>query len=130
MGYIALPLSDNPGDTSPERLLKPYLEALFSLAIDKSKPVNPLFIAFYLEKQRSLPTEHTSESSNETKAYLVPAPLPFTHLPDFSDVATDTAEQTFIEATKILRTIRNLDDEEAVTFWSPLPVDVEEDAEW
>jgi hypothetical protein len=129
--YIALPLADDLEDTAPEDLLKPYLEALFSLAIDRSRPITPLFTAFYLEKQRLSSNEQNSESSNKSKTYLVPAVLPFTPLPDFPDVATNMAERTFIEATKILRTIRKLeDDEEGITFWPPLSRDEEDDVEW
>jgi len=63
------------------------------------------------------------------QTYLVPSPLPFAPLPDLADIATNIAERTFMEAVKVLRTFRELDEED-VAFWPPLPRDEDDDPEW
>jgi hypothetical protein len=63
------------------------------------------------------------------QTYLIPSPLAFAPLPDLADLATNIAERTFMEAVRILRTFRTLDEEDIV-FWPPLPTDDEDDAEW
>lgn len=64
------------------------------------------------------------------QTYLVPSPLPFTPLPDLADLATNIAEQTFMEAVRVLRTFKELDEEDVITFWPPLPRDEDDDPEW
>jgi hypothetical protein len=44
-------------------------------------------------------------------------------------MATNIAERTFMEAVRVLRTFRELDEED-VAFWPPLPRDEDNDPEW
>ncbi|KAF4619215.1 hypothetical protein D9613_005473 [Agrocybe pediades] len=129
--YISLPVDTMPDDSiSAETLLKPYLDALMSLPVDPLKsPIQPLFTTFYLETIPASPTPTTPSSGT----YIVPAPLSAVPLPDVPDEATLIAEQTFTEASKILRHFKKTNDssEEEIPFWPPLPVDdEEEDNEW
>jgi len=62
------------------------------------------------------------------QTYIVPSPLPFAPLPDLADIATNIAERTFMEAVRVLRTFKGLDED--VAFWPPLPRDEDDDPEW
>lgn len=93
---------------------------------------------FYLqtpEKPLTSMTEPTLPEGLPTSftTYLVPAPLPIASLPDLPDQATLIAEATFRDASKILRKLNSVDedDEDDMLFWPPLPRDDEEDdTEW
>ncbi|KAF9535076.1 GDP dissociation inhibitor-domain-containing protein [Crepidotus variabilis] len=129
--YIGLPLGEEP-ETSPEDVLKPYLDVVLSLSVNSSIPsIQPLFTAHYFEKPPSFLSPERSSSSQAT--CLIPPPLQFAPLPDFADVATEHAERTYGKAVEYLRIIRTLegDEEEEVAFWPPLPIDPnDEDDEW
>ena len=134
LAYIALPLDQILDDTtSPEALLKPYLDSLLSLSIDPSKaPIAPLFTTFYVENipLPLAPSTTVPEGPEGKMAYLIPPPLPLTALPELADVAANTAEQAFMEAIKILQSIKKSDEEGEIVFWPPLPKDGEEEVEW
>ncbi|KAF8974379.1 GDP dissociation inhibitor-domain-containing protein [Flammula alnicola] len=138
--YITLPLASTPEESvTPEILLRPYLDALLLLSVDPSKsPIKPLFTAFYLENP-AIPFPPSGEKSaveeisNTSSTYIIPATLPIAPLPDIPDEAAVIAENTFMEAAKILRKINppNEDEEEAIVFWPPLPADDDDDdSEW
>jgi len=133
LAYIALPLDQIPdASTSPEVLLKPYLDSLLSLSIDPSKaPIAPLFTAFYIENVPPplAPSTTVPEGPERKETYLIPPPLPLAALPELADVAANTAERAFMEAMKILHLIKKSDEEGEIVFWPPLPRD-EEDVEW
>ncbi|KAF5321195.1 hypothetical protein D9619_000865 [Psilocybe cf. subviscida] len=140
--YFALPLPTIPDESvSPETLLRPYLDALLSLA--SSPPLTPLFTAFYLEVPKSArqvtpdvqsapaPSSSTTAATN-LDTYFVPPSLTAASLPDTPDQATYIAEATFQEAVKALRSLapsNDGDEEEPVVFWPSLPVE-EDDDEW
>jgi len=139
--YITLPLTEEPEESiSPETLLKPYLDALLSLTVDRARPpIEPLFTTFYLERPgSSLPTPSNVDASTGNgiggSTYIVPAASPFSALPDLPDDAAGLAEGTFMEAVKVLRKYRRLEGEEdgdEVTFWPPLQAEEnDDDDEW
>ena len=133
--YIMLPLESQPEkSSSPESLLRPYLEALLNLAVDPSTaPIKPLFTTFYFEHP-ALPLNNpgTEHSSN----YLVPSAIPFaTSFPDMPDYAAVIAESTFKEAIKVLqetRLAKGNEQEGDIPFWPPLENDDDDDddMEW
>ena|SRR6266545_2853847 len=129
--YIALPLDQIPDDsTSPEALLKPYLDTLLSLSIDPSKaPISPLFTTFYIENVPP-PLSPSTNAPEGPKTYLIPPSLPLTALPELVDVAANAAERTFIEAMEILHSIRKINEEGETVLWPPLPRDEEDDVGW
>jgi len=116
-----------------ESLLKPYLDALMSLPVNSTKkPIQPLFSTFYLEIVPPSTTSTSQTLGTASETYLIPAPLSVVPLPDVPDEATLIAEQTFTEASKILRRLSKTkeDNDAEILFWPPLPVDEEEDNEW
>lgn len=132
-----MPLPTIPEESvSPETLLRPYLDALLSLA--SSPPLTPLFTTFYLEVPEPVahdtPEEGAAPSTTPTTdTYLVPPRLTAASLPDIPDKATYIAEAAFQEAVKALRSLAPTgdgDEEEPVDFWPSLPVEEEDDDEW
>ncbi|KAF8639676.1 hypothetical protein AX17_000940 [Amanita inopinata Kibby_2008] len=97
--YIALPLEPENKGSDPETTLKPYLEAMLSLAL---RPVGgePLFTAFYIEEPCSKPSTETSDMRNTC---LVTTPVHNCRLADAPDAAAVYAEELFWQVVQVLR---------------------------
>lgn len=126
-----LPLENQPEKpSSPESLLRPYLDALLNLAVDPSKaPIKPLFTTFYFENP-VLPLNNSGKEHSSN--YLIPSAIPFASLPDTPDYAAVIAESTFKEAIRVLRETEGDVQEGDVPFWPPLQRDDDDDddMEW
>ncbi|RDB15492.1 Rab proteins geranylgeranyltransferase component A [Hypsizygus marmoreus] len=127
--YIGLPLSSPlPSSISAESLLKPYLDAVLTLAAPPNDPATstslptppvetpsphpesastkPLFTSFYIEHPTPDSPLHTvdPESTQNKKTYIIPTPLlPASSLPDTPDDAAINAEAAFWEVIKVLQ---------------------------
>jgi Rab proteins geranylgeranyltransferase component A len=127
--YFSMPILDSV-DTSPELLLRPYLEATLSLAVTPtltSAPA-PLFTIFYV--QHSPPNE-VPTTVTATSKYLV-TPSPSHLLSESLDSAATNAEAVFRDAISILKhsleTVEtqenaintDMEAEEIVPFWPTL----------
>jgi hypothetical protein len=126
-----MPLLD-PSSSSPESILKPYLDATLSLTVPSSldSRIEPLFTTYYI--QRLDPP--LSPVSDAPSTVLI-TPPPSTLLPVSSDSAATNAEAVFREAVRALNSVRptadsvNLDEEQIESLWPPMDVYPEEEAE-
>ncbi|KAK7436641.1 hypothetical protein VKT23_019048 [Stygiomarasmius scandens] len=109
--YISTPVSQDNA-SSPEEILKPYLDATLSLARPQpdsaTTPIVPLFTTFYLQSSPvpSSSPSSASPSSNPNPTCLMPPPLPLLPLPESPDSAAVNAESVFWEAVNVLKAIR------------------------
>lgn len=126
-----MPLLEPPS-SSPESILKPYLDATLSLTLSSSQnpPTEPLFTTYYIQHINP----PSSPVLDSTSTVLV-TPPPSILLPESSDSAATTAEAVFREAVRTLRPLHptadsvNLDEGQVETFWPPVDGDPEEEAE-
>lgn len=136
-----MPLLDGIS-SSPESLLKPYLEATIALSSPSSTlPTEAIFTSFYVQNMhRSEPQTQpysSPDDSNHLPTILVPPP-PLTILPESSNSAASNAEAVFWEAIRSLKSLRpkpedfGSDEGEIETFWPPVEADpeAEEGEEW
>jgi len=121
--YIALPVeSENVG--SPETLLRPYLDAVLSLAVDRS-PGQPLLTALYLDRVNVTPPIPTPEVASMC---LVTPPVYNERLPEAPDMAAVHAEEVFWKAVQLLQTSSGSLGSTPSSFWPPAESEVDE--EW
>ena len=131
--YLSMPLMEKP-TSSAESLLRPYLDALFSLSEPK---ILPLFTAFYFQHPPPTPSPPPASASPPPTSLIVTPAL--MHLfSESGDSAAAHAETVFRRALPILRAARRgrhassdeTDcDEDIDTFWRPLAQDDESNAD-
>jgi hypothetical protein len=123
--------------SSPETILKPYLDATLSLTVTSPDSLTePLFSTYYIQK---LPPASSSKPSSpllsDLPSTVLITPPPSTLLPESSDSAATNAEAVFHEAIRTLKSIQetlesvNLDEGEDEPFWPLIEGNPDEEAE-
>ncbi|TFK43332.1 GDP dissociation inhibitor-domain-containing protein [Crucibulum laeve] len=130
--YIGLPVLSST-TVKPEDILRPYLDAVLTLAHDAEHPPKPLFTTFYMEN----PSRATQSPDVDSSSYLVVPQADISALPDRPDIMTEHAETVFQMAVRMLRreTSSAMGDGDVESslkqdFWPPLPDDEAESQEW
>lgn len=128
-----MPLLESP-TSSPEAVLKPYLDATLSLTTPPSP--ESLFSTYYIQNISPAPLSDTPlASGSNLLATVLITPPPLTLLPESSESAADNAEAIFHEAVRTLNSLQpgveGADglDGEIELFWPPINGDPEEEAE-
>ena len=136
--YLSIPLLDEEARAqTPERLLRPYLDATLTITLPAAPDhtPQPLFTLYYVQHPATVPA-----SSNSESAPILPDPFIPLHVPEMADSTIGVAEATFWKAVEQLKaagrrpqlkegpsgdgTSDTID-----SFWPPLDI-VEEEDEW
>lgn len=131
--YLSIPLLEP--SSSPETVLKPYVDAILSLTTMASSdtPAEPLFWIYYNQNlSPSISSNISPPSSLHIPPTVLITPLPSILLPETSDSAATNAEAVFHEALKSLQPkaeSAHVDAQDTVPFWPPIEGDPGEEAE-
>jgi hypothetical protein len=138
--YLSMPLLE-PTSSSPELILKPYLDATLSLTTAPllEPPTEPLFTTYYIQHPSRFPVVSSPISNNSTPTVLV-TPSPATLLTESSNSAATNAEAVFWEAVHTLKALgiqprgddADPDQGDVEGFWPLIEGDPDEEgeAEW
>jgi hypothetical protein len=134
---LSIPLLE-PTSSSPELILKPYLDATLSLTAAES-PTEPLFTTYYIQHP-SRSSVVSSPISNSSMPTVLVTPSPTTLLTESSDSAATNAEAVFWEAVHTLKSLgilprvdnANPEQGDVESFWPLIEGDPDEEgeAEW
>ncbi|KAH7924843.1 FAD/NAD(P)-binding domain-containing protein [Leucogyrophana mollusca] len=136
--YITMPLFELTA-TSPESLLKPYLDFVLSLADSSGLETRPLFLTHYIQHLRPSRGSPAPEDDNPCSILITPSLCP--HTTQSPDEAALVAEAIFWKAVSFLKSVRgglqlsgaesSAEDIAIEGFWPPAGVtDEESDDGW
>lgn len=139
--YLSMPLLE-PTSSSPESILKPYLDATLSLTVTPllMPLTQALFTMYYIQHPPRPPAAPSSPISNNLVPTVLITPSPVTLLPESSNSAATNAEAVFWEAVHTLKSLgirprvddTNPDQGDIEGFWPLIEGDPDEggEAEW